>query len=306
MACCSRKQGVNGRPTTFGGSRPVTLVVPEAFDGNKRYPLLVTLHSRGSTGVAGRNTLGCQNAHNYGDGILVLSPDGTLDATSSSFWNATDACCNFYGSGVDDIGYILSLIEEVIAAWPVDLSRIGVLGYSNGGFLANMVARCSNKAAGLKRVTWGCALNGMGPLLGDTHLSNGGDACTPVVPVHWLQVNGTLDTTVNYAGDPTGTTVTGDVPVGPYPGALQSAADWAALNGASGPLSSPTAFMDFCQTIAGNETSTRGYLFSPPNGTVDVWTMTGEDHVVAMTTGSNPASSWTNSMLQHFITHPRL
>jgi polyhydroxybutyrate depolymerase len=228
MACCSRKDGAAGRQTVFGGARPVTLVVPEAFDGQKRYPLLVTLHSRGATGASGRNTVGCQTAHNFRDGMLVLSPDGTLDVTSSSFWNATDACCNFYGSSVDDIGYVLGLIEEVIAAWPVDLSRIGLLGYSNGGFLAHMAARCSNKAAGLKRVTWGCALNGMGPLVGDSHLNNGGDPCTPTMPVHWVQANGTLDTTVNYAGDPTGSTVTGDVPT--VESQRQSAVESRAMN----------------------------------------------------------------------------
>ncbi len=306
MACCSRKQGVSGRQTVFGGARPVTLVVPEAFDGNRRYPLLVTLHSRGSTGASGRNTLGCQTAHNFRDGVLVLSPDATLDVTSSSFWNATDACCNFHGSTVDDIGYVLALIEEVIAAWPVDLSRIGLLGYSNGGFLAHMAARCSNKASGLKRVTWGCALNGMGPLSGDTHLNNGGEACTPVSPVHWVQVNGTLDVTVAYNGDATGSVVTGDVPVGPYPGAMTSAADWAALNGVSGALSLPYDSRDFCQTIGGSETTRRAYSGAPTNGSVEVWTLVGEDHVVAMTTGPNPVSSWTESILDHFWTHPRV
>ena len=39
------------------------------------------------------------------------------DAGNSSrqnrFWNATDACCNFFESEVDDSGYIRSIIEEI-------------------------------------------------------------------------------------------------------------------------------------------------------------------------------------------------
>lgn len=301
MACCSRKQGIAGRTTVFGGARPVTLDYPELFDGNRSYPLLVLLHGRGMTATQGRNTLGCQTAHQFGGGILILSPQGLNDTIGTSFWNATDACCDFYSNGVDDIGYVLSLIEEVIAAgWPVDLTRIGVLGYSNGGFLAHMIARCSNKSGGAGRITWGAAVNGMGPLDGDSH------ACAPIRPVHWVQCNGTLDTTVHYLGDATGTERTGDVPVGPYPSALASAAKWAALNGVTGSLGAAYDSRDFCQAIGGSETTRQAYSGAPANGSVEVWTMAGEDHVTAMTTGSNPVSSFTVSILQHFIDHPRV
>lgn len=301
MACCSRKDGAQGRQTVFGGSRPVTLDFPELFDGNTKLPLLILAHGKGMSAAQGRNTLGCQTAHQFGSGMLVVSLQGTTDAVGQTFFNATDACCNFYGSTVDDIGYGLSVIEEIIdAGWPVDFTRIGGLGYSNGGFYMHMLARCSNKSGGKGRITWAAALNGMGPLGGDSH------ACAPVNPVHWVQVNGTLDTTVAYGGDATGTAVTGDVPVGPYPGAIASAAAWAALNGVSGTLQPAYATRDFCQTIGGSESTLQAYSGAPPNGSVEVWTLVGEDHVVAMQTGSNPASSWTMSILQHFVDHPRV
>lgn len=305
MACCSRTTGVAGRQITFGGSRPVTMDVPDLFDGKKLYPLLITLHSLGDTGAASRNRLGFRTAHNYRDGILILSPEGTVDPTGKQFWNATDACCNYYGSTVDDIGYVLGLVEEVIAAgWPVDLTRIGVAGYSNGAFLAHMIARCSNKADGARRITWGLALNGMGPLAGDSH------GCAPVQPVHWLQCNGTLDVTVAYGGDATGTDVTGDAPIGPYPSALASAAAWAALNGVTGSLGATTGYYDFCQGISGGpggaaESTVQIYAGAPANGSVTVVTMVGEDHVTAMQTGPDPALSWTLFALDHFYSHPR-
>jgi polyhydroxybutyrate depolymerase len=35
-------------------------------------------------------------------GFLVCHPEGTVDSQGWRFWNATEACCDFYGSGVDD------------------------------------------------------------------------------------------------------------------------------------------------------------------------------------------------------------
>lgn len=302
MACCSRGQGIAGRQTVFGGARPVTLDYPELFDGRQLYPLLLLLHGRGMTAEQGRNTLGCQTAHQFGDGMLVLAPQGLIDISSptASFWNGTDACCDFYASGVDDVAYLLGLIEEVIAAgWPVDTTRIGVMGYSNGGFMAHTLSRCSNKAGGIGRITWGCAVNGMGPLPGDSQL------CTTVRPVHWVQANGTLDVTVAYAGDTTGTDYTGDAPVGPYPGALASAAQWASLNGVSGTLQPSIGSFDFIQTVAGAESTVQLYDGAPANGSVTVVTLVGEDHVISTQTGPTP-TSWTNWVLDQFVSHPRI
>jgi poly(3-hydroxybutyrate) depolymerase len=42
----------------------------------------------------------------------------------------------FYGSGVDDEGYLISIIDLVSAKYNVDLKRVYLIGHSNGGFMA--------------------------------------------------------------------------------------------------------------------------------------------------------------------------
>ena len=57
-------------------------------------------------------------------GFVLVAPDGTLDRTGQRFWNATDACCNFFGDSVDDVAYLHGLVREVAAAYHVDSRRI--------------------------------------------------------------------------------------------------------------------------------------------------------------------------------------
>jgi len=37
-------------------------------------------------------------------GFIYFAPNGTVNTDGARFWNATDACCDFYDSGVDDSG----------------------------------------------------------------------------------------------------------------------------------------------------------------------------------------------------------
>ena len=73
-------------------------------------------------------------------GFLMIAPAGTADSSGSHFWNATDACCNFENSQVDDVAYLDGLITEISAAYNVDPKRIYVVGHSNGGFMAYRMA----------------------------------------------------------------------------------------------------------------------------------------------------------------------
>ena len=47
------------------------------------------------------------------EGFIYLYPDGTRDPLYYRFWNATDACCDFDDSQVDDSGYLRALINEL-------------------------------------------------------------------------------------------------------------------------------------------------------------------------------------------------
>ncbi len=73
-------------------------------------------------------------------GLLYAVPDGTTDTRGDRFWNATAACCNFYGSTVDDSTYLTEVIAAVSARYSVDPARVYLAGHSNGAFMSFRMA----------------------------------------------------------------------------------------------------------------------------------------------------------------------
>ena len=113
-------------------------------------------------------------------GFLYCYPDGTIDRWGNRFWNATDACCDFGNTGVDDAGYLRALIEEIARRFAVDRKRIYLVGHSNGGFMAYRMA-C--QSADL--------IAGIASLAGTTFLDP--SRCAPSEPVNILHIHGTAD-----------------------------------------------------------------------------------------------------------------
>ena len=133
-------------------------------------------------------------------GFVYLHPDGTVDRAGEHFWNATDACCNFYGSMVDDDSYLMGLIAEISTKLTVDPKRVYVMGHSNGGFMAYRLAcNHADKLAAIAVLA--------GEMVNDVSM------CNPTDAVSVLHIQGTADTTIYYAGG----SVAPGVP--PYPGA---------------------------------------------------------------------------------------
>src|SRR5262249_19891013 len=134
----------------------------------------------------------------------------TKDAQGQEFWNATDSCCDFDKSGVDDSTYLSGLIAEIEQKYSVDPKRVYVFGYSNGAFMAHRLA-CDHgdqiaAFASFAGETWK-----------DTSKCHGGAPA----PLPMLQIQGTADMTVDYMG--------GAPPESgiPYPGAVTTVGDWA-------------------------------------------------------------------------------
>ena len=120
-----------------GGERPALVVVPPDHDPFTPTPLLLILHGyRSDAGDVERLFPLAVAAEVLG--VVVVRPEGTSDRLGNRFWNAAPACCDFFGSGVDDAGYLFALIEEIRAR--IAVSDVILFGHSNGGFMAYALA----------------------------------------------------------------------------------------------------------------------------------------------------------------------
>ncbi len=247
----------DAEPKTFGGARPVTVHVPEGYTAAKPAPLVVMLHGYSSTPGATElyfRMSGLADAH----GFFYVAPSGTLDSKQNRFWNATDACCDEDHTGVDDVAYITGLVKEIQAAYAIDARRIFVMGHSNGGFMTHRLAcdRADLFAAGAS-------------FAGAAWLDPA--KCNPSAPVGMLQIHGTKDESVAYAG-------LDNV----YPSAVATTAMWARKNGcATEPTSGGT--MHVTSSGKGQETLVTRHDGCTKNGGAELWTIPDAPHVIVFT-----------------------
>ena len=73
-------------------------------------PLLILLHGLGDSSEFISNFFHIQGPASD-KGVILIIPNGLKDLSGQRFWNAPGVCCDFYGSGTDDMAYILGLID---------------------------------------------------------------------------------------------------------------------------------------------------------------------------------------------------
>ena len=243
-------------------ARPFQYDVPQNYSDATAVPLVILLHGYGANGYTqaayfGINTL----VDKYG--FLLAYPDGTKDTLQMRFWNATDACCDFGGTGIDDVAYVNAIIDDMSAHYNVDKKRIFVTGHSNGAFMSHRFA-CDHA----ERVA------AIGALAGDDWADE--TKCNPSEPVAVLQIHGDADESVPYLGAPKGPGVGN----GAQPSARESVAGWAKKNGcAAMPTDTSAPPLDLDAGLAGAETTVEKWTGCKPDGAAELWTIKGGMHL---------------------------
>lgn len=96
-----------------------------------RLPLVVVLHGRGQSQQQAVTRTGFLGFVEQRRAVVVFA-----DGIGRS-WNAGHGCCGIAGlRGEPDAAFITALVAESERAFPVDPSRVYLVGYSNGGKLA--------------------------------------------------------------------------------------------------------------------------------------------------------------------------
>jgi polyhydroxybutyrate depolymerase len=235
--------------------------VSPKYDPSKPAPMLILLHGYGATGQLQEDFYFHLKAVTDERGYIYAVADGTKDSSGKQFWNATDACCNFGNSKVDDSGYLLSVIQQIKAAYNIDPKRVYFAGHSNGAFMSYRMA-CDHADQIAAIVS----------LAGATFADD--TKCAPSEPVAVAQIHGDMDETISYTG--------GNLVGKAFPSALQTVQLWAAHDGCDpDPVAGPAK--DLEAMIAGSETSVSIYGSNcKPGGHVELWTVAGGKHVPAL------------------------
>jgi len=276
-----------GGSDVIGGARPVKMYIPSGYMESSPAPLVVLLHGYGATGAIQEGYFGLK-AQAEQRGFIYAVADGTPDATDKQFWNATDACCNFGGSTVDDSAYLSGVVDQIKAAYNIDPKRVYFVGHSNGGFMSyRMACDHADQIAAIVSLAGATFANGA--------------KCTPSEPVAVAQIHGTADDTVLYPGGSFGVT---------YPGALETVETWATHGGCSlQPTSGPT--LDLEKTLP-KEVDPADPMFPPeettvsvygdgckPGGHAELWTIADGTHI------PNLSASFAARVFDFLEAHPK-
>jgi polyhydroxybutyrate depolymerase len=240
---------------------PALLHLPATRQAGERIPLLVLLHGFGVSSSlliakAGLNALAEQKKFAY------LAPEGTRDALGRPFWNAGKSCCDLDHRQVDDVKRLRELLDENLRNESIDPKRVFVIGYSNGGFMAQRLAcAAGDRIAGVVSVA--------------------GAAPSPEVPcaqsnaLSFLEIHGDADPVVHYAGG----TVFDRTDVEAHASAEDTARYWARQLSCNGEPRKVNQ-IDLEPHVPERETSVQRY--DACRGAVELWTVRGGGHYVAL------------------------
>ncbi|BCJ48323.1 esterase [Actinoplanes ianthinogenes] len=263
----SSSMPVSGTATLEIGGRQVTVHVPASYDPARPAPLLVALHGYTSYGKQMEQYMGL-TAESDRRGFVYAYPDGLVDSRGANFWNATDACCDFFHQQPDDSGYLSGLITTLEGTYRIDRARVYLIGHSNGGFMSFRMA-CEHAdqvtaIVSLNAATW-----------------NDAARCRPSEPVSVLAIHGSADETIAFEGGLNNGVA--------YPSADATVTQWRGYDGC-GADGRDGPKLDLIASLPGAETSVRTYSSGCAGGsTVQAWTMTGGSHVPQLTAAFAPA-----------------
>jgi len=225
---------------------------PPELDLTQPAPVILALHGRSGSGTGMAYLL---DAHAFAreNGIIMVYPDGT-----NNEWNYVRGFSGYDTSGMDETDFLTRLVDDLAVDLNLDLSRVYVLGFSNGGFMTQRLAcEAADTFAGFAFVS-------------ATLFAGIPSLCEGTSPVPILYIHGTHDAVVPWAGITQGQTTL-------YLSALDTLAFWLEHNNCRVELGEHTAF-----SAEDPAASTFAHRFTfpdcAPHGNVVFWTIENGGH----------------------------
>lgn len=117
-----------------GFQRTYLVHLPPGYNVEQPLPMVVVLHGAFDTAK------GMQKYSEFSDladekRFIALYPNGIGILGYFQHWNAGHCCGKAAKDGIDDVGFIATVIEDVCSRMTVDRRRIYMVGFSNGGMM---------------------------------------------------------------------------------------------------------------------------------------------------------------------------
>lgn len=136
------QQNINGQLTYQDKSRTYIIHLPTGYSSALKYPLYLCLH--GNSGSSSQ-MMDYTNLNTIADTgkFVVVYPQGFSDSWADGR-GTTDAD----KAGIDDVGFISSIIDSVSLRYNTNTKKVYAAGISNGGFMVQrLLCQLGNKLA---------------------------------------------------------------------------------------------------------------------------------------------------------------
>lgn len=167
-----------------GQVREYKLFTPSGYNIGDSLPLVINMHGWTRTHDEQMNKTKFNDIADTAN-FFVVYPQGTIDSLigiSGTHWNV------MFGTGIDDVGFISAMIDEIYWSHGINLSRVYATGFSNGGFMSYTLAcELSDRIAAIAPVSG--AMNFVQQAV-----------CNPGYVAPCLHIHGTSDNTVPFTG----------------------------------------------------------------------------------------------------------
>jgi len=162
-----------------GVQRKFLAHLPQEFQPDSTYPLVIALHGRGGTA----NDMALMTSFSLKsdqEGFIVIYPQALWNDQTWMIISGNDG-------SLEDLAFLWDVVSYAVENLGVDAERVYAVGFSNGGGMVHRLGcALAEKLAGI------AAVSGSYPVY---------ENCHPTAPLSVIAFHGTADTFVPYEGD---------------------------------------------------------------------------------------------------------
>lgn len=121
------------------GYRTYLLHLPPSYSPDIPLPLVLAMHGGFGNGklLENQSQLSIKSDK---DNFIVVYPEGVKSPAGIRTWNAGGCCGYALNNNIDDVGFLVALLDTLSSKYSINPSKVFATGMSNGGFMSYRLA----------------------------------------------------------------------------------------------------------------------------------------------------------------------